>query len=1724
MACEPETSSSAVRGGGDTLPRPTNDDDQRAFTALLGTLNARIRGVAETLSTPAFESDPHAQHALKRVQALQARYGRTLSLPFYPTGQIKQLLQQQIDNLVVLQADIKTPFRAADIKLGPISKRFAGRLTAPLSKVWALADEFDAAVRKPSNSRPHTREDMASSDQLKKLRTQYTLDNVISYYENQQKASPGSGDRFLASAEYGGWSSSPGATLFVPGIPRSGKSVMTSLVVNDLRKSLGPDARVAWFHFSSSWRQPDNPKCVETAGAVIATLAFLLHHEDTASPPDEVARHLEEKLESWPLATTVVDLSETLWSLGAPTRRIFLIFDAVDTSSEDVRTTLLPQLRCLQATLGLNILATGLLGAGTDQLFPRAVSLEMRASPDDIAKHLNHRIGLNQRLRRVLFDPKHDDFPQGIIKKMVEMCDGLFHFADLTLQSVTKLGSRRAIIAALEDGRVFDPFYQDLVFRLNADPESSKWQALLPWVTVSKRPLSVPELQHALSVAEGRFDLGDDASEVVEHIISRSKGLFILQNINDVPVLQFCHGTAAAFFKRTKPDAAREWRLSLARTCLQYISPLGSIQARPHPDYPFYNYASTYWDPHLDDVNYLGSLSVLQHEVLTASVAPSTSGITNASQDAALILIAPVHVVPYLGLAALIPSVLADNEEDPIPKVHALDERGRTPLLWAACGGSLSVVRLLLDRGADPNHVDEAGDNAVIIAFSRGYAEVALELLERGASIEPSVAESALIQAAGRGHCGVVQLLLDRGVNPGGVLENGDTATHRSAANGHLEVLELLIRTASSRGLGLDQLNHGCKTPLFAAACNGHPQAVRMLIVAGAEAKIADVGGQTALQGALLNEHWSVAQVLLASEVDLGGYDVEELLAEALKTHQWESIDLLLHRSDTGLSTGTLGRLLWQAARDGEESVVIGLLRSHPDAVDTSDEEFRITPLGWAAQGGHMGVIRALLRCGADVEWEDGEGKRPVRRAIDARQDEAAAYLVGVTGVEAGYTDSHSTTLLGLASQQGMTLTVRQLLGRSDLDHEAADSSGYNALSLAAKHGHVDTVRELLDSGRVSLKPPWRDRIRNIYPLFAAIEARQDAVVELLAQRGDVTRSNRHMHGQTALSFACKHRNLHAVNALLGAKHANPNAFDATSAKTPICWAVEMGHIPIIRLLLNANADVNLRTLEGWTPLHYAAKSGSEAIINLLLRENANANATAVDGTTPLVLALSFATDSQSVVQLLLRYDHISLHEQVQRSNVDLVRRLLDAGYNINKRGMWGRTALHSAVACAPDGIVAMTKALLEADPEPDLGIEDTDGLTPLRLALREDRFDFVKALLESAVCPTRNVTAEDWIRTYSSSHGPPPPIIKIQHSVDKGTKVWGLYVADFLSELVKGRVSPTLTSSLAQRQLFVFAKPLSELPGVSAHFFPSPRDLNLPPITFSKLPSGGVKCTVLLLVAAVAPLLTDPASRSAMLEHEVMMIEWIVMKQPDMSSRTGESWKSVSHFSTLPNGWIPDDGVDFFKQLLGELQAMWLRTCGQGEKVLTESRKAVLSKGGTDQYMIRRLLADASQWLELQTNLQAHVEAAHEFKSKYKGLDADEQALNELPAMIRDFADLIGRRLEGLNAKSQELIQIEFNLTSIAEAKNSTSTNNSMKRLTWITFIFLPLTFISTLFGMNVNVLDPPPPWWWYLPLALGTMLLCVGIWIIFKRNETLEDDLEHKFAWLIKPRKKVW
>jgi beta-lactamase regulating signal transducer with metallopeptidase domain len=88
-----------------------------------------------------------------------------------------------------------------------------------------------------------------------------------------------------------------------------------------------------------------------------------------------------------------------------------------------------------------------------------------------------------------------------------------------------------------------------------------------------------------------------------------------------------------------------------------------------------------------------------------------------------------------------------------------------SPLSGAAYKGRLDAVRLLLDRGADPNLV--GGGSPLINAAEAGHAEIVSLLLDRGANIDQIIPghQNALIRASGKGRLEVVKLLVGRGAD-----------------------------------------------------------------------------------------------------------------------------------------------------------------------------------------------------------------------------------------------------------------------------------------------------------------------------------------------------------------------------------------------------------------------------------------------------------------------------------------------------------------------------------------------------------------------------------------------------------------------------------------------------------------------------------------------------------------------------------------------------------------------------------------------------------------------------------------------------------------------------------------------------------------------------------------------------------------------------------------------
>ena len=101
---------------------------------------------------------------------------------------------------------------------------------------------------------------------------------------------------------------------------------------------------------------------------------------------------------------------------------------------------------------------------------------------------------------------------------------------------------------------------------------------------------------------------------------------------------------------------------------------------------------------------------------------------------------------------------------------------------------------------------------------------------------------------------------------------------------------------------------------------------------------------------------------------------------------------------------------------------------------------------------------------------------------------------------------------------------------------------------------------------------------------------------------------------------AAKDGNLLAVKTALS-EGAAPNAKDEGGVPV-LMWAANNGHTEVVKLLLEKDADVNVKeTTTGCTALFMAAQEGHPEVVKLLLEKGADANVKANNGTTALITA-----------------------------------------------------------------------------------------------------------------------------------------------------------------------------------------------------------------------------------------------------------------------------------------------------------------------------------------------------------------------------------------------------------------------------------------------------------------------------------------------------------------------
>ena len=295
----------------------------------------------------------------------------------------------------------------------------------------------------------------------------------------------------------------------------------------------------------------------------------------------------------------------------------------------------------------------------------------------------------------------------------------------------------------------------------------------------------------------------------------------------------------------------------------------------------------------------------------------------------------------------------------------------KTPLQLVATAGHLQILTLLLEAKANVNSSEPFLDRTALhCAAERGHWQVVERLIQGGADKDSVLClcvgirakmlsyttdcdyhdlftpdgthrldakhklwsqiwdshgggHTALHLAAANGHLDVVQLLLEAGCNKDKETDRGQKALHVAVENGHLAVVQLLLSCADR-----DKVSEDSDTALPLACQNGHVDITCLLLETGKDPNKLTTGDKSALHFAAQKGHVQLVQELMF----LGANKDQE--------------DMVGHTA------------LHLAARVGQKEVVRVLLKAAADP--TKKTRGGKTALDFATETGHLEVKQLL--------------------------------------------------------------------------------------------------------------------------------------------------------------------------------------------------------------------------------------------------------------------------------------------------------------------------------------------------------------------------------------------------------------------------------------------------------------------------------------------------------------------------------------------------------------------------------------------------------------------------------------------------------------------------------------------------------------------------------------------------------------------------------------------
>ncbi|XP_071115556.1 uncharacterized protein [Haliotis cracherodii] len=366
---------------------------------------------------------------------------------------------------------------------------------------------------------------------------------------------------------------------------------------------------------------------------------------------------------------------------------------------------------------------------------------------------------------------------------------------------------------------------------------------------------------------------------------------------------------------------------------------------------------------------------------------------------------------------------------------------------------------------------------------------------------------------------------------------------------------------------------------------------------------------------------------------------------------------------------------------------------------------FRYTPLGSASEHGNIDTVEMLIKKGADVNKEDGQGFTPLHRAVG--RDGTLGCVIAL--LEAGALVNKRTPDSRPPLLDASRLDIVQKLVDAKCDIHATDAIGRSAVHTAALFNNLDVLKFLCNKG-CNVDQPDESGVTAFH--VAAENGDADILKYLHKINAKATVD---LDGWSVLHYACCSENgMEKVQFLVDTMKVPIDTKDS-DGRTALYPAVQRGDVEVVEFLVERGLSLRDRDNDGNTYLHevFLRYNDHDKVVKFLFKANVDADLCNHQGRTAL---------------------HLALDSGLWPLFEDHMMTLIDSTSKINQRDFEGKTPLHLA---AYSGNTKLLKRLL--DKGADKAIKDSEGCKAIEL-VPEDGDGDLKSLLSTSELPTRQI------------------------------------------------------------------------------------------------------------------------------------------------------------------------------------------------------------------------------------------------------------------------------------------------------------------------------------------------------------------------------------------------